>query len=152
VKHHLGRAAAVTAAALILAGCSTGGSSPDKPELKITGAYMPVPVSSDMAGGFLTVTNSGGADTLTSVTSSLAKDVTMHSTKDGAMHEEKSFTVPANGRLDLARGGNHLMFDTLTHKPKQGERVSVQLHFATSGTITIDMPVKSATYTPKTGH
>ncbi|OIJ92102.1 hypothetical protein BIV24_14635 [Streptomyces colonosanans] len=143
----------MTAAGLVLAGCGgAGGSSSDKPELKITGAYMPVPVSSDMAGGFLTVTNSGSADTLTSVTSSLAKDITMHSTKGGAMHEEKSFAVPANGTLDLARGGNHLMFDMLTHKPKQGERVSIQLHFAKSGTITIDMPVKSATYTPKTGH
>ncbi|MGW3493328.1 copper chaperone PCu(A)C [Streptomyces sp. NPDC001020] len=146
-------AAAATAAGLILAGCgSTDGSSSAKPELKVTGAYMPVPVSSDMAGGFFTVTNSGGADTLTSVTSSLAEDITMHSTQDGAMHEEKSFAVPANGTLDLARGGNHLMFEKLTHKPKQGERVSVRLHFAKSGTITVDMPVKPATYTPKTGH
>ncbi|MDR3079741.1 MAG: copper chaperone PCu(A)C [Streptomyces sp.] len=153
MNHRLGRAAAITAAGLILTGCGGGSdSSSDKPELKVTGAYMPVPVGSDMAGGFFTVTNSGGADTLTSVTSGLAEDVTMHSTEDGAMREQKSFTVPANGTLDLARGGNHLMFEKLTHKPKQGERVSVRLHFAKSGTITVDMPVKPATYAPKTGH
>jgi len=153
VNHRLGRAVAMATAGLVLAGCGgAGGPSSDKPELKITGAYMPVPVSSDMAAGFFTVTNSGAADTLTSVTSGIAEDVTMHSTENGAMREKKSFTVPANGTLDFARGGNHLMFDMLTHKPKQGERVSVRLHFATSGTITVEMPVKSATYTPKTRH
>ncbi|MER6351175.1 copper chaperone PCu(A)C [Streptomyces sp. NPDC001634] len=130
----------------------SGGSSSAKPALKVTGAYMPAPVTGDMAAGFFTVTNSGGADTLTSVTSGLAGDVTLHSTKGGAMEEVKSFAVPADGRLDFASGGNHLMFEKLTHQPKQGEKVSVQLHFAKSGTVTVEMPVKPATYNPKTGH
>ncbi|MFJ5530411.1 copper chaperone PCu(A)C [Streptomyces sp. NPDC093261] len=149
----LGRIAALTAAGLVLAGCGgSGGSSSARPELKITGAYMPAPVTGDMAAGFFTVTNSGGADTLTSVTSSLAGDVTLHSTKDGAMEEEKSFAIPADGRLDFASGGNHLMFENLAHKPKQGDKVPVRLHFAKSGTVTVEMPVKSATYNPMTGH
>ena len=153
MKLRLGRIAALTAAGLVLAGCGgSGGSSSAKPELKITGSYMPAPVAGDMAAGFFTVTNSGGADTLTSVTSSLAGDVTMHSTKDGAMEEEKSFAVPADGRLDFASGGNHLMFEELTHKPKQGEKVTVELHFAKSGTVTVEMPVKSPTYNPESGH
>ncbi|MCW7941994.1 lipoprotein [Streptomyces hygroscopicus] len=146
------------AAGLALAGCggsagsSSAGSSSAKPALRITSAYMPAPVTSDMAAGFFTVTNSGGADTLTSVTSALAGDVTLHSTKGGAMEEEKSFAVPADGTLDFASGGNHLMFEKLTHKPKQGEKVAVQLHFAKSGTVTVEIPVKSATYNPTTGH
>jgi copper(I)-binding protein len=146
--------AALIAAALTLAGCGSDGSSDAsaKPELKVTGAYMPAPSMDTMAAGFFTVTNSGGADTLTSVTSDLSHDLTLHSTKGGAMEEEKSFKVPAKGTLDFASGGNHLMFEKLTHKPKQGEKVSVELHFAKSGTMTIAMPVKSATYTPKSGH
>ena len=68
------------------------------------------------------------------------------------MEEEKSFAVPADGTLDFASGGNHLMFEKLTHKPEPGEKVSVQLHFAKSGTVTVEMPVKSPTYNPKTGH
>ncbi|MGW5234327.1 copper chaperone PCu(A)C [Streptomyces nodosus] len=143
----------MTAAGLLLAGCGGhGGSASAEPELKITGAYMPAPVGSDMAAGFFTVTNSGGSDTLTSVTSSLAPDVTLHSTKGGEMREETSFTVPADGRLDFASGGNHVMFENLTHQPKQGEKVSVQLHFTKSGTVTVEMPVEPATYNPKTGH
>jgi copper(I)-binding protein len=141
---------------LVLAGCGgsggSGGSSSAEPELKVTGAYMPQPVTADMAAGFFTITNAGGADTLTSVTSGLAGDVTLHSTKGGEMEEEKSFAVPAHGELDFASGGNHLMFEKLARKPKQGEQVSVQLHFAKSGTVTVEMPVKPPTYNPKTGH
>ncbi|MET7982377.1 MULTISPECIES: copper chaperone PCu(A)C [unclassified Streptomyces] len=142
------------AAAGTLSGCGPDGSSssPARPELEVTGAYMPVPGMATMAAGFFTVTNSGGADTLTSVTSDLSDDVTMHATVDGAMEEKKSFAVPADGTLDFASGGNHLMFEKLTHKPGQGEKVSVKLHFAKSGTVRISMPVKPATYNPKTGH
>lgn len=137
---------------LVLGGCGgSGDSSAARPELKVTGAYMPEPVTADMAAGFFTVTNSGGADTLTSVTSALSGDVTLHATQGGAMEEEKSFSVPAHGELDFASGGNHLMFEMLTHKPKPGEKVSVQLHFARSGTVTVAMPVEPATYHPKTG-
>ncbi|MFI6336195.1 copper chaperone PCu(A)C [Streptomyces sp. NPDC050535] len=147
-------AAVVTAAALALAGCGANSSAnaTAKPRLKVSGAYMPAPSMDTMAAGFFTVTNTGGSDTLTSVTSDLSGDVTLHSTKDGTMEEEKSFAVPADGTLDFASGGNHLMFEKLTHRPKQGEKVSVELHFTKSGTVKISMPVKSATYNPKTGH
>ncbi|WP_180289254.1 MULTISPECIES: copper chaperone PCu(A)C [Streptomyces] len=146
--------AGVIAAALALAGCGSGDgdASSAEPELKITGAYMPAPSMASMAAGFFTVTNTGGADTLTSVTSDLSDNVTLHSTEGGAMEEEKSFAVPEDGTLDFASGGNHLMFEKLTHTPKQGEKVSVELHFAKSGTVKISMPVKSPTYTPKSGH
>ncbi|MDX3760004.1 copper chaperone PCu(A)C [Streptomyces mirabilis] len=146
---------ALTATALALAGCGSDDSPSNKagkPEMKITGAYMPAPVMDTMAAGFFTVTNSGGADTLTSVTSDLAPDVTLHSTKGGAMEEQKSFAVPADGSLDFASGGNHLMFEKLTHKPLEGEKVSVTLHFTKAGAVKVSMPVKSATYNPKTGH
>ena len=68
-----------------LAGCSSADASEDRPRLKVTGAFMPQPVG-DMASGFLTVTNSGGApDRLTPVTSDVADDVTIHETVDRRM-------------------------------------------------------------------
>jgi copper(I)-binding protein len=147
--------ALVIAASGTLAGCGSGDSSSSSsatPGLQVTGAYMPAPSTETMAAGFFTVTSSGGADTLTAVTSDLSDEVTMDTTEDGAMREKKSFAVPAGGTLDFTSGGNHLMFAKLTHKPEQGEKVSVELHFAKSGTVRISMPVKSATYNPKTGH
>ncbi|MFB8106157.1 MULTISPECIES: copper chaperone PCu(A)C [Streptomyces] len=131
---------------LALAGCSTGS---DGPELKVVGAYLPQPVS-DMAAGFLVVQNSGSsADRLTSVTSPLSDDVTIHETKNQQMREVSSFEVPANGELDLERGGNHIMFMNLKKKPKQGEKVSVELHFEKAGPIKVDLPVKETTHNPK---
>ncbi|MEV6757746.1 copper chaperone PCu(A)C [Streptomyces sp. NPDC051214] len=150
-----GGALALTAG-LALAGCSeTSAGKADKaaakPELKVAGAFMPAPAMDTMASGFFTVTNKGGADKLTSVTSGIAKKVTLHSTEGNAMKEQKSFDVPANGELDFARGGNHLMFEELEQKPKEGDKVAVTLHFEKSDPIEVEVPVKAATYNPKPG-
>ncbi|MCX4395343.1 MULTISPECIES: copper chaperone PCu(A)C [unclassified Streptomyces] len=131
---------------LTLAGCS---SSDGEPELKVTGAFMPQPVS-DMAAGFLVVKNSGGAsDRLTSVTSSISDNVTIHETKNQTMRMVTSFDVPAGGELDLERGGNHIMFMKLKEQPKQGDKVSVELHFEKADPIKVDLPVMETTHNPK---
>lgn len=130
---------------LALTGCSSDG----KPELKVMGAFMPQPVN-DMAAAFLVVRNDGGSsDRLTSVTSPLSDDVTIHETKNQAMRMVTSFDVPAGGELDLERGGNHIMFMKLKQQPKQGETVSVELHFEKAGPMKVDLPVKETTHTPK---
>ncbi|WP_328426221.1 copper chaperone PCu(A)C [Streptomyces sp. NBC_00443] len=143
----------VLTGALVLAGCGSGDSqNGSKAELSVGGAYMPQPVSDSMAAGFLTVTNKGGTkDELTSVTSDVG-DVTAHETVGSSMQEAKDVAVPPHGQLVFKSGGSHLMFEKLKRKPKQGEKVTVKLHFAESGTVTVEMPVKSATYSPKTGH
>ncbi|WP_217128774.1 copper chaperone PCu(A)C [Streptomyces sp. AC558_RSS880] len=143
-------AALIVAGALALTGC--GGSDGGPAELSVGSAYMPQPVS-DMAAGFLTITNEGdSADRLTSVSSDVAGQVTVHETVDGAMREVESLDIPAHGSLVLESGGNHLMFEQLKRKPKQGQKVSVELRFAESDPLTVEIPVKPATYTPKTGH
>jgi len=121
----LAAGAAVMAAALTLAGCGSGDgdSAPAKPNSRSPAPICPPPAWHD-GGGFFTVTNSGGADTLTSVTSDLSDDVTLHSTK-AARWRRRSRSPCQDGTLDFASGGNHLMFEKLTHKPEQGEKVSV---------------------------
>ncbi|MCF3136216.1 copper chaperone PCu(A)C [Streptomyces olivochromogenes] len=143
--------AVALAGALALAGC--GGSDSAAADLSVAASYMPQPVSADMAAGFLTITNEGGTkDELTSVTSDAAGEVTMHDTVNGAMEEVTSFPVPAHGRLVFKSGGNHLMFEKLKRKPRQGDTIALRLTFAKSGPLTVEMPVKSATYNPSTGH
>ena len=151
-------AAVVTGLALSLVACSSDGGEKggakaaaqgSVPELKVKGAYVPQPVDDKMAGGFLTVRNSGGtADKLTSVTSDLAGEVTMHKTVERRMTEVKSFPVPADGTLELARGGNHLMLMELKRKPKKGDVVTFTLHFAKSGSVTVKAPVEATNFTP----
>jgi periplasmic copper chaperone A len=143
--------ALLVAGAVSLAGC--GGPGGSAAELSVRSSYMPQPVSPDMAAGFLTVVNKGGAaDELTSVTSDAAGEITMHSTSGGAMEEKSSFAVPAHGRLEFRSGGNHLMFERLRHREQQGDTVTVKLHFTRSKTLTVEIPVTSATYNPSVGH
>jgi copper(I)-binding protein len=142
--------ALVLTGTLALAGC--GGSDDAKADLSVSAAYMPQPVSDTMAAGYLTIANRGGTkDELTSVTSDLG-EVTVHETVNATMREVTRFAVPAHGQLVFNSGGNHLMFEKLKRKPKQGDTVSLELHFAESAPVTVEMPVKSATYNPKTGH
>ncbi|MFI8166888.1 copper chaperone PCu(A)C [Streptomyces sp. NPDC085931] len=154
MRRRLAPAALVIAGSLALAGCGEGdGGSGGAAELSVGSAYMPQPVSDEMAAGFLTVTNKGGtADALTSVSSDIAGRVTVHETTGGAMREVESLTVPAHGELVLRTGGDHLMFEQLKRKPKEGQTVSVELRFAHSDPVEVEMPVKAATYTPTTGH
>ncbi|MEV3852907.1 copper chaperone PCu(A)C [Streptomyces sp. NPDC050095] len=146
--HALGAIVLASGLALTACGSDSSDSSGDTPEVKIQGAFIPAPSSGDMAAGFFIAHNSGGADTLESVTSDIAGQVTLHSTKGGVMKEQESFAVPADGELDFERGGSHLMFENLKRTPKEGDKVSVKLHFAKSGTVTVAFPVKAATYNP----
>jgi len=149
------RAAAAAALALGLTGTLAAcggddGGSGDRPELSVGGAYIPRPAMADMAAGFLTVTNKGGgADKLTSVTTPLAPDVTMHTTKGTQMKQVGSLDVPGGGELKLTSGGDHLMLTKLVHRPKVGEKVEFTLHFATSDPVKIKVPVEPMTYRPK---
>jgi copper(I)-binding protein len=148
----LGSAGAL-ALLLVLAGCGSDSGSAGEGGLSVSGAYVPQPVSADMAAGFLTIVNdSGTKDELTSVTSDEAGEVTVHETVGGAMEEATRLPVPAHGRLVLRSGGSHLMFENLKRMPKQGQTISVELHFAESDPVAVTMPVKPATYTPTTGH
>ncbi|WP_413800303.1 copper chaperone PCu(A)C [Streptomyces iranensis] len=147
-----GLSAALAACGSQDSGGGSGGHAGHKgaPKLSVSGAYVSQPPMDDMAAGYLAVRNAGGgADELTSVTTPLASEVTLHTTKGNRMKQVSSLDVPADGRLELTSGGDHLMLTNLTHRPKVGERVSFTLHFATSDPIEIKVPVEPTTYRPK---
>jgi periplasmic copper chaperone A len=148
-----------TAACLALAACS-GDPSPaahakakaaaptGTPELKVSEAFVPQPVG-NLAAGFLVVDNAGkGADKLLSVTSSVSDKISIHKTINNRMVEAKSFPIPAGGKLDLERGGNHIMFEDVKQPLKQGQNITVQLHFQKAPPITVTVPVKAANFDP----
>ncbi|PJE96507.1 copper resistance protein CopZ [Streptomyces carminius] len=156
------RGAALLAAALLAAGTTACGSGTETqetgtgtgaetagPELTVEGAYMPEPVTTDTAGGFLVVHNSGGSDdALTSATSAIANEVQIHRTDGGRMERVASLPVPADGALELSRGGNHLMFMDLDRRPEKGEKVTVELRFEKSDPIEIEIPVEATNHVP----
>ncbi|MCE7083390.1 copper chaperone PCu(A)C [Streptomyces sp. ST2-7A] len=139
---------AVVAALVVLTAAGCSGEGEETPELSVVGAFVPEPVSEAVAGGFLTVRNDGEVDDhLISVSSDLAGTVELHETVDNTMRRVDRFVVPAGGELTLSRGGNHLMLLDLSHRPVEGETVSLELHFETSEPIGIDVPVEAGTHT-----
>ncbi|ARZ68981.1 copper chaperone PCu(A)C [Streptomyces sp. HU2014] len=137
---------------LLVTGCQSekNALASDKPELSVSGAYLPQPAMPDMAAAYLTVKNDGGkADQLTSVTSPLSGDITMHTTEGSQMKHAAKLEVPAKGELKLTRGGTHLMLGKLGHKPKVGEKIEFTLHFATTGAVKVQVPVESTTFRPQ---
>ncbi|MFI5984174.1 copper chaperone PCu(A)C [Streptomyces sp. NPDC051555] len=138
-------------AALAISGCSSDSDAGDgKPELKVSGGYMPEPIDDKMAGAFMVIKNdSKAADKLTAVTSTLSGDVTIHETKDQKMQQVQALDVPANGALKLARGGDHIMFMGLKNKPKVGDKVTVELRFEKSDPVKVELDVKERTYQPQ---
>ncbi|MFE2328539.1 copper chaperone PCu(A)C [Streptomyces sp. NPDC059385] len=139
-------------AALAISGCSSdsdgsGDSANGKPKMTVSGGYMPEPVNDKMAGAFMVIKNdSKTADKLTGVTSPLSDDLQIHETKDQKMQQVHSMDVPANGELELARGGNHVMFMGLKNTPKVGDKVTVELHFEKADPVKVELDVKERTY------
>lgn len=142
--------ACASAGLLALSACGSGTGPDSAPKLTVQDAYVPEPVTSDMAAGFLTVRNdSGAADRLTSVKSSAFEEAQLHHTVDQQMQRVKSLAVPANGELRLSRGGKHIMFLKTEHKPVKGEKVPVTLHFEKSDPVKVSMPVEATNHAPE---
>ncbi|MER6387823.1 copper chaperone PCu(A)C [Streptomyces sp. NPDC059382] len=137
-------------AALAISGCSSDSDTKadgDKPKMTVSGAFMPEPVNDAMAGAFMVIKNdSKSADKLTGVTSPLSDDLQIHETKNQKMQQVASMDVPANGELNLERGGNHVMFMGLKNKPKVGDKVTVELRFEKADPVKVELDVKERTY------
>ncbi|WP_405839951.1 copper chaperone PCu(A)C [Streptomyces platensis] len=147
----MNRRSTLAAALTLTTGLALAGCGGDRaPKLEVADAYMPQPVSQQMAGAYFTVKNNGDtADKLTSVTSNLAQDISIHKTVGTKMERVESLPIPANGTLQLGHGGNHLMFMGLKSKPTKDDVVTIRLHFAHADPIRVAVTVKAADYQPK---
>jgi hypothetical protein len=120
------------------------------------------PTGSPVAGGFMTITNSGAADRLVAVASDAADKVEVHEMAviDGVMKMrplDKGVEVPAGGRLELKPGSYHVMFIGLKKPFVKGDKVKGQLSFEKAGKIDVefaveDMAVKMNPAAHGTGH
>ena len=146
-------AALSLAAALAISGCSSDsdsgtGTDAGEPTPVVSGAFMPEPVNTKMAGAFMIIKNdSKTADKLVGASSPLSDDLQIHETKDQKMQQVPAMDVPADGELKLERGGNHIMLMGLKSAPKVGDKVTVELRFEKAGPVKVEVDVKERTYT-----
>jgi len=105
---------------------------------------------------YLTVTDAGGADRLTGVTSPVAARVDLHESfiDNGVskMRDVAALPVEAGKPLSLAPGGYHIMLTGLKQTLKPGDTFPVTLSFQNAGQITATVTVQRAGGGAPTGH
>jgi len=150
-------AAVAAALGLGLAACAgtdhqgAAGAGPASPaKIAVTGAYVPMPASPDMAVAYFDINNSGGtADQLLSVSAPTAQSAEMdQSTATSMSAITGGVTVPAHGSALFARDGKHVMLMGLSPAPVLGHRIELLLTFRQAGTITVQATVQPLTYQP----
>jgi len=104
------------------------------------------PPGAQVAGGYMTIVNRGGApDRLVGASSPAAARVETHvHVMEGnvmKMRQVPGYEIPANGRFELKPGDAHLMFVHIKRPLKEGEKVPVKLRFERAGEIEVDFPV-----------
>ncbi|MDF2990443.1 MAG: uncharacterized protein K0S37_957 [Microbacterium sp.] len=144
-----GALAVVTA--LALSGCA-GASAPTPAAQSASFASSDVWVKAAddaMTAGFGELSNTGDSDlTVVSATSPATSSMQLHETVPNeagqmVMREvEGGFVIPAHGSIDLAPGGNHLMFMDVTSPLRAGDETTITLTFSDASTAEITAPIK----------
>nr|BFF02818.1 hypothetical protein GCM10020241_44930 [Streptoalloteichus tenebrarius] len=123
--------------------------------LQISGGWVKQPPKKDMTAGYLTLRNSGpAADALTGVSTPVADKAelhTMQATGNGAekMVQINEIPLPVGQDVELRSGGQHLMLVGLKKELAAGERVPVELSFASGKRISMSLPVLSQEQAPR---
>lgn len=123
-----------------LSACGGGDTSP----LTVSNAWVrPSPTMTGAGAAYFTVTNNTNSDDrLLSVSSDSAASLELHETKEvngmmGMSPLPDGIVVPANGRLELAPGGIHVMLMGLSSTVTVGQEVSLTLHFQNAGDLIV---------------
>ena len=117
--------------------------------VKISNPWTRVPPpSAKVAGGFMTLTNTGTApDRLVKVSSPAAGRIEIHEmTLDGGMMKmrelDKGLEIKPGQTVELKPGSFHIMFMDLKEAPKEGGTVKGTLVFEKAGPIEIEYKVE----------
>lgn len=105
------------------------------------------------AGVFVTIHNhSDEADKLVSASTPAAGVTELHTIidEDGVkkMRAVDSFEIPANGVLNLSRGGDHIMLVNMPKPLKAGETVPLNLVFEKAGTREVSVNILEQSAAP----
>jgi len=127
-------------------------------DIEIVSPTLRLPAISGGNGAvFLTIVNHGAADRLIAASLPNTRATELHThQRDGdvvRMRQVEAIVVPANGRVELRPGGDHIMAIALSPTPAAGETVPLTLTFAQAGTIETPVTATSAApATPEQGH
>lgn len=138
-------------ALLMLAGCSGGADG-----IQISRAWAPAtPPGASVGAAYMNI-ESGKADSLIAVRSSVAQSVELHRTslEDGMaqMRKVDSVIVAPKTPLVLETGGLHMMLMELSAPLEAGQTFKVTLSFQDAGDVTTDVRVIAPDEAPHSHH
>jgi copper(I)-binding protein len=95
---------------------------------------------------YVTISNSANKpDTLLNVSSTVVNSLSVHQTKnvDGMMKmlSADNLQIPANGKIDLAPGGYHIMLMGLENPLAANQKIKMTFEFKNAGKIDAIFPV-----------
>jgi hypothetical protein len=146
----IARIAALAACLALSAGAALAQQTVKAGTLEIAHPWSrATPGGAKVAGGYVTVTNSGAApDTLMAAAAdSISGKAEIHevSMKDGVMSMKRlpaGIAIPAGGTLTLKPGSYHIMFLALKQPLKQGDTFPGSLTFAKAGKVDVEFTVE----------
>lgn len=148
----IGLSACVLAVLMLGAALVTGGmagvSGPSRGGPRVIEAWVrPAIVPGRPAAGFLTIIGGATSDRLLGVSSPQAARIELHESRmdDGVMRMTalRSIGVPAHGQVIFAPEGRHLMLFGLPASLQPGDRLVLNLRFATAGLVQTTAAVRS---------
>ena len=115
--------------------------------LSISDAWVRSSPSGDNSAAYLTITNSGAADTLIAAKGNVAMMIELHTvTNDNGMMNmhpaEGGVPIPANSTQMLKSGGFHVMIMGLTSDLTKGQTIQLTLTFANAGSVVVPLEVR----------
>ncbi len=115
--------------------------------LSISDAWVRSSPSGDNSAAYLTITNSGAADTLIAAKGNVAMMIELHTvTNDNGMMNmhpaEGGVPIPANSTQMLKSGGFHVMIMGLTSDLTKGQTIQLTLTFQNAGAVVVPFEVR----------
>ncbi len=115
--------------------------------LSISDAWVRSSPSGDNSAAYMTITNSGAADTLMAAKGNVAMMIELHTvTNDNGMMNmhpaEGGVPIPANSTQMLKSGGFHVMIMGLTSDLTKGQTIQLTLTFQNAGAVVVPFEVR----------
>lgn len=128
-------------------------------KLELSNAYLrATPPRAPVAGGYLTITNSGTEDDrLLSLTAPVGDEASIHemAENDGVMTMrplQNGLTIPAGETVTLEPGGLHLMLTGLKEQLVEGQSLDLTLNFEKAGAVTMTFEIRALNARGKDDH
>lgn len=122
------------------------GGAPNDPQISIEGPYANLSGMFLGAGSvFLNINNTGGRDTLLSVSVDTPGAVAeLHDVKGSRMFKVDKLSIPARGTVELKPGSRHIMIFNMPKTIREGSEVSLRLTFDRSGEKQVNVRFRKA--------